>query len=54
MSALNIWKTHLLDAYQLLELCGGTRRWSSGMKANIQVSMFLWYVFSGRSSTPLS
>ncbi|KIW53474.1 hypothetical protein, variant [Exophiala xenobiotica] len=43
LSALNIWRTHLGDAYSLLELCGGIPRWSTGIKANIQVAMFLWY-----------
>ncbi|KAK5464792.1 hypothetical protein LTS15_001355 [Exophiala xenobiotica] len=43
LSALNIWRTHLGDAYSLLELCGGIPRWSTGIKANIQVAMFLWW-----------
>ncbi|KAJ9494835.1 hypothetical protein H2202_009737 [Exophiala xenobiotica] len=40
LSALNIWRTHLGDAYSLLELCGGIPRWSTGIKANIQVAMW--------------
>ncbi|KIW10679.1 hypothetical protein PV08_11643 [Exophiala spinifera] len=43
LSSLNIWRTHLGDAYKLLELCGGIRRWSAGIKANTQVAMFLWW-----------
>ncbi|KAI1616244.1 fungal-specific transcription factor domain-containing protein [Exophiala viscosa] len=43
ISALNIWRSHLSDAYNLLELCGGVSRWSASIKANTQVSMFLWW-----------
>lgn len=41
-SALNIWKSHLLNAYTLLELCGGVETWPGFMRANLQVSMLLW------------
>ncbi|OAP60371.1 hypothetical protein AYL99_05373 [Fonsecaea erecta] len=43
ISALNIWRSHLTDAYHLLELYGGVRRWSMSRKANVQVSMILWW-----------
>ncbi|OQV07430.1 Fungal specific transcription factor domain-containing protein [Cladophialophora immunda] len=43
ISALNIWRSHLADAYHLLELYGGVRRWSVNRKANVQVSMILWW-----------
>ncbi|KIV79093.1 hypothetical protein PV11_06679 [Exophiala sideris] len=43
ISALNIWRSHLSDAHSLLELCGGVSRWSASIKANTQVSMFLWW-----------
>ncbi|EXJ58333.1 hypothetical protein A1O7_05758 [Cladophialophora yegresii CBS 114405] len=43
ISALNIWRSRLTDAYQLLELCGGPGIWSSSKRANVQVSMILWW-----------
>ncbi|ETI22690.1 hypothetical protein G647_06766 [Cladophialophora carrionii CBS 160.54] len=43
ISALNIWRSHLTDAYQLLELCGGPEKWSFNKRANVQVSMVLWW-----------
>ncbi|EXJ66881.1 uncharacterized protein A1O5_10076 [Cladophialophora psammophila CBS 110553] len=43
ISSLNIWRSHLTDAYHLLELYGGVRRWSASRKANVQVSMMLWW-----------
>ncbi|KAH0845154.1 hypothetical protein FOPE_09411 [Fonsecaea pedrosoi] len=42
ISSLNIWRSHLADAYHLLELHGGVRGWSMSRKANVQVSMILW------------
>ncbi|KIW66838.1 hypothetical protein PV04_06132 [Phialophora macrospora] len=43
ISALNIWRSHLTDALNLLELCGGPEKWSLSKRANVQVSMVLWW-----------
>ncbi|OAL27540.1 hypothetical protein AYO22_03444 [Fonsecaea multimorphosa] len=43
ISSLNIWRSHLTDAYHLLELYGGVKKWSTSRKANVQVSMILWW-----------
>ena len=42
VSALNIWRAHITDAYNLLELSGSIRRWTVSMRATVQVSMILW------------
>lgn len=41
-SALNAWRTHLSNAYALLELAGGVNTWSLSFRTQTQVAMLLW------------
>ncbi|KAJ9620679.1 hypothetical protein H2204_012234 [Knufia peltigerae] len=42
-SALNAWRTHLSNAYALLELAGGVNTWSLSFRTQTQVAMLLWW-----------
>ncbi|KIW11120.1 hypothetical protein PV08_10420 [Exophiala spinifera] len=42
-AALNDWRTHLSNAYALLELAGGVNTWSLSFRTQTQVAMFLWW-----------